>query len=71
LTRNGIDTSVGEERAPGKGGLECDAGVVFLRRAEAVQEDDRGELTVTADRGDAEAHAVNTQIQLLAGALTS
>ena len=61
----------GEERAPGEGGLECDVGVVFLRGAEAVQEDDGGEFAAPADRGDPEARAVDAQVYLFVGELTS
>jgi len=35
---------IGEKRALGEGGLKGDVGIVFLRRAEAVQEDDGGEV---------------------------
>jgi hypothetical protein len=56
---------------PGEGGPESDVGVVLLRRAEAVQEDDRGEHAAPADRGDPEAHAVDAQVYLFVGELTS
>jgi hypothetical protein len=56
---------VGEERAPGERALACDVEVVLLRRAEAVQEDDGGQVAVPAGCGDRQAHVANTQVHLL------
>ena len=56
---------VGEERVPRERALACDVEVVLLCRAEAVQENDGGQVAVPAGRGDRQAHAANTQVHLL------
>ena len=56
---------VGEERAPGEGRVVGEVDVVLFRRAEAVEEDDGGALTGSADRGDREGHAIDAQAELV------